>query len=243
MKSKIVHLLKDILTWENKSGEIRLILDLPTVTEISFCINAEKVSVKWGDGQESGRLAQNGWFRHLYEKAGIHHVIIEGEQIIDVDVRNCYITSLEVNKCSTLEYLDCSDNLLRKLDVSGCKRLYELYCNKNQLEELSLKEYDKLFSLSCSHNYLKNIALEGCRNLVNFNCCRNNLMSLDVSYCRKLSSVNLDWNLLDSKALNYFLTSLTSRSKEDVGFILFRNNAGNYACDRSILNRKWWNEI
>lgn len=244
MKSGIVYLLKDILTWEkHEKEEIRFIVDISAPREINLYINAVGAYIDWGDGTPGKFFTKTIQLCHEYRDVGPYQVIISGKKIIDLEIKRCDVTVLQVNKCLSLEYLDCSGNRLTELDVSACRRLYELYCDHNELENLLLKKYDKLHRISCSQNQLKNIELKGCRNLADFDCRRNNLQTLDVSNCRKLYSVNLEWNLLDVNALNYFLRSLVARSKEDIGYVIFRNNTGNSACDKTILYRKRWCEI
>lgn len=229
-----------------KFGEIGFNIDISTPDEISFWIDARRVWVDWVDGNKSDEITTIGLFSHKYVSTGKFRVRVYGEGIADVDIRKCNITSLEVSKCPTLEFLDCSENALAMLDVTNCKQLYELYCGRNQLQELMLGKYDNLFYISCSCNNLEKIQLSGCRNLVNFRCRQNRLDSLDVSHCRKLASVNIEGNRFDFKGLKDFLSTLVIRPSNDIGFIVFHHNIGGDDDDsmvRSIVNKKGWREI
>ena len=149
-------------------GEIYLDIEINEKEEITFRVNAGWVKVEWGDGEQSETKRRAECFRHYYRQKGLYRILVQGENIVDLDIKKCRIVRLEVNYCPTLEFIDCSGNLLKELDVQGCKKLYELDCSHNQLEELKLGRYKKLFHLSCAWNNLEQLELGGCPGLVDF---------------------------------------------------------------------------
>lgn len=221
-------------------GEIYLDIEIDEREEISFRVNAGMVKVEWGDGEESETKKQAECFRHFYKGRGIYHLIIQGEKIVDLDIKKCRIIRLEVNHCPTLEFIDCSENLLRELDVRGCRKLYELDCSHNQLGELKLGRYKKLFHLSCAWNNLEYLELSGCRGLVDLFCKYNNIHHLDVSKCKKLRSVNIGNNALDISALRHFMDSLAIPPHKEKGFVVIRNNMIPNSDSTLELKRGWY---
>lgn len=221
-------------------GEIYLDIEVDEKEEIVFRVNAGLVEVVWGDGERSAIKKRAECFRHFYEKKGSYHLLIQGENIVDLDIKKCRIVRLEVNYCPTLEFIDCSENLLKKLDVQGCKKLYELNCSRNQLQELKLGRYKKLFHLSCAWNNLEHLELEGCPGLVELFCKYNRIHHLDVSKCKKLRSVNIGNNALDVSALRHFVDSLAIPPHKEKGFVVMRNNRTSPSEQTFVLKRGWY---
>ncbi len=115
----------------------------------------------------------------------------------------CYnnkLTSLDVSKCTVLEWLDCDDNQLISLDVSKCTVLGVLWSQNNQLTSLDVSKCTVLESLLCGNNKLTSLDVSKNTALESLNCCNNQLTSLDVSknmaleslYCRNNKLINLD---------------------------------------------------
>lgn len=245
---RIAEYFKDLFSGnKNRNGEIGFNIDTAVSEEISFWVDARQVWVDWGDGEKSEEIMVSGLFTHKYTVREKLRVTIYGKGVVDVDVKKCGITFLEVCKCPTLEYLDCSENLMTSLDVTDCRRLYELYCGRNRLQELKLGKYRKLFYISCSCNDLDKLELKGCRNLVNLRCRKNRLHSLDVSSCRKLAAVNIEGNLFNYNELKNFLSTLVIRPQNNVGTVVFHHNIEREDYDdtalRNIINQKGWREI
>lgn len=221
-------------------GEIYLDIEINEKEEITFRVNAGWVKVEWGDGEQSETKRRAECFRHYYRQKGLYRILVQGENIVDLDIKKCRIVRLEVNYCPTLEFIDCSGNLLKELDVQGCKKLYELDCSHNQLEELKLGRYKKLFHLSCAWNNLEQLELGGCPGLVDLVCKYNNIHHLDVSKCKKLRSVNIGNNALDVSALKHFVNSLAIPPHKEKGFIVIRNNMTSHSEQTLVLKRGWY---
>ena len=227
-------------------GEIRFSVNLSEPEEISFRIDALRASVEWGDGTETLEMKIEP-FQHEYKKAGIYQVCVHGENITDIDVPRSHLCLLDVTKCSTLEFIDCSDNQIPELDLRFCKGLYEVYCAKNRIRELKLSKYRKLFYLSCSCNELEQIDVSGCAKLVTFRCRKNHLRKLDLSRCGRLVSLNVEQNNFDASSIRALLSTLVKRPVYDKGFLVLQRNAEDDSYDRSELQnyikKRGWCEI
>ncbi len=211
--------------------------------EINFRITAKALWIDWGDGQHSYVEQPEQYLKHKYTSLGIYQVTVKGIAIRELEIRKCNLIYLNVSKCNTLEFIDCSENILTSLDIRNCSRLYEFYCEVNRLKELKLRKYKKLFYLSCAYNYLEHIELKGCRKLVSLICKQNRLNTLDVSKCLCLSTVNIEGNNMDSFAIDRFIASLRSRRRYDRGFLTLRGNIGSGNYDRTVFLKKGWYEI
>lgn len=227
-------------------GEVRFSVNLSVSREISFRIDAQEVSVEWGDGEVTAGSRVDA-FLHRYTKAGVYHGCIRGKNITDLDVPCCYLDVLDVTMCQSLEFLDCSDNKITELDLRNCKELYEVYCAKNQIRELKLSNYEKLFYLSCSYNELESLDLSGCTKLMTFRCRSNRLHKLDLKRCRKLVSVNIEENEFNHQELFEFLATLVKRPVNDKGFLIFHPDENDEGYDRAkflnYIKKRGWCEI
>ncbi len=243
MNSKVESFLKSIgLVKTAVPGEIGLKLRAEKGKKVRFWVNGDSMEVNWGDGSRSGIKRCSEYFEHTYTLSQLYEVHISGKGIVDLDIKRCGLTELEVNGCPSLEFLDCSENDLTELDVRNCRHLYELYCGHNRIRDLKLKKYHKLCFLSCPCNELEEIKLDGCRKLYNLICKSNRLERLDVSKCRQLATVNVEKNWMDSEALNQFLSTLTVHPLNNKGLVILRHNRGsNY--DSEIYKAKGWWEM
>lgn len=248
MNCKIGDFLKNMLMFsKNKPGEIRFKVNVTNFDCITFRVDAKTAIVDWGDRDISAEIKNTKKFQHIYQHAGVYEIFISGKGIINLEIKNCHITTLEVDKCPTIEFIDCSENFLTGLDVRKCTRLFELYCGKNQLRELKLEKYKKLFYLSCSCNNLESINVDGCKELSTLRCRQNNIQTLDVSHCPKLAFVNIEGNRFDYDNLIEFFSTLVTRPLNDVGLVVFYDNIDfkNYDNSkiRDLLKPKGWREI
>ena len=76
------------------------------------------------------------------------------------------LTSLNVESCKSLIYLDCSGCSIIEINgISECKSLELLYCPRNQITKLDLENLNMLKDLSCVDNPISNINLKGKKNL------------------------------------------------------------------------------
>lgn len=80
----------------------------------------------------------------LGENQAIETIDIEGNQILELDVRGCI----------NLKSLCCGMNLLTELDISWNHALKNLSCGGNRLTELDVSNNPKLRQLYCSYNQI-----------------------------------------------------------------------------------------
>ena len=94
-------------------------------------------------------------------------------EIRELQISNSKISSLEgIEMFSSLELLNCADNLLTNLDVSQNFELEKLNCPNNKLNHLDISNNIKLQVLVCSSNDFKTLNVS----------CNHNLRSL---YCEQ----------------------------------------------------------
>ncbi len=138
------------------------------------------------------------------------------------------LTSLDLENCTSLVYLDCSHNEITNINVKNCAALETLNCSYNEIEsidvsnnialkELNILTYDKkethkrlkeidiskninLEIFNCGNADISVIDLTYNKNLTNFSCGNTNLTSLDISSNEKL--VELNCNNIDLYSLN-----------------------------------------
>ena len=101
----------------------------------------------------------------------------------------CELNTLDVSKCSDLDFLDCSHNNLTSLDVSQNANLENLQCYNNQLTKLDVSKNADLLYLSCHYNPLKTIDVSKNANLEELGCGGTQITSLDVSKNTKLTAL------------------------------------------------------
>ena len=111
------------------------------------------------------------------------------------------LKDLDLEGCTALTLLDCTDCALEDLNVSDCTALKYLYCGNNQLKSLDLYEIMDLEILSCFGNKLTSLYLEELGSLktidVAYNASLTSLIcegcpltSLNVNGCKALSTLN-----------------------------------------------------
>ena len=106
------------------------------------------------------------------------------------------VTSLDISKCTKLEWLFCDHNQLARLDVSQCTELTRLRCDDNQLTSLDVTKCPKLEDFTCGWNHLRSLDVRQCPKLGALWCDNNQLTSLDVRQCPKLVNLTCEKNQL-----------------------------------------------
>ena len=99
------------------------------------------------------------------------------------------LTSLDVSKNTSLDFLICFNNQLTSLDVSKNKVLSSLECNNNQLTSLDVSKNPLLGNLECAYNQLTSLDVSNNTELHTLYCAYNQLTSLDVSKNTKLDQL------------------------------------------------------
>ncbi len=112
------------------------------------------------------------------------------------------MTSLDVSKNITLDYLDCPNNLLTSLDTSKNINLFTLFCQNNLLKSIDLSKNIDLITLDCSENSLTSLNVSKNIELDDLTCGNNLLTSLDVFNNTVLRGLICPNNLLTSLDLS-----------------------------------------
>lgn len=103
------------------------------------------------------------------------------------------LTSLNLLGCKNLEELDCSYNYeLNTIDVSACSKLKTLSCSGIGLTTLDVSNNTGLVTLYCAWNSLGELDVSQCTQLESLDCSENNIEALDVSNCQKLHTLLCD---------------------------------------------------
>jgi hypothetical protein len=91
-------------------------------------------------------------------------VIQNSPYILELDVKQCALTALDVSDLVYLQTLDCTANSINTLDVTGCVSLVSLDCSVNTLAALDVSNLTALYDLDCSSNTptLVALSLAGC---------------------------------------------------------------------------------
>lgn len=202
-------------------GTIKIVTSAPAGTPLRIAPYPYDVKVTGAD--------TDGYFSSYFSKGEGTEITISGEDLSQLEVYGCELTSLEVvsapdlfilkcydNKlesldlsgCGKLEILDCHNNMIESLDVSGNVILEKLHANQNKLTSLVVGIQEQLEVLDCSDNPLSSLDVTGCPviNELYFQNCR--LSVLDLS-----NNVNLDWiyaynNSLAGEAMTKFIETM-----------------------------------
>ena len=124
----------------------------------------------------------------------------------EIDVSHRNITSLKgIEYFTSLSYLNCAYNDIKKLDISKNTALVTLYCGNNELSTLDVTKLSKLQRLSLPMNNitkidisqnrkLRELTVSGNTKLNKLNVATNNELELLSSYNCGLTSINLTRN-------------------------------------------------
>ncbi|MCR4670421.1 MAG: S-layer homology domain-containing protein [Saccharofermentans sp.] len=123
-------------------------------------------------------------------------------------------TSLAINNCKALTYLDCSSNDLSSIDLSANVNLKELWIDGNDLTGLDLANNKELLYLYCDYNKLSSLVLTNNTKLKKLECEANKLTSLDVGTLKALELLKCGSNKLNK----LILTSNTALKELDCSY-------------------------
>ncbi len=80
--------------------------------------------------------------------------------LVKLDIRGRFMTSLNLSKCRSLQWVDCSENNLTSLTVSPSNAaLQTLNCSYNPLKALDVSALTNLSTLNCSHSFIASLTL------------------------------------------------------------------------------------
>lgn len=102
------------------------------------------------------------------------------------------ITSLQgIALFDSLDYLNCSNNMLSTLDLNGNPALVTLLCHSNKLQSLNVSCCHMLQSITCSNNQLRTILLDGNSKLTSLYALENPIDSLNLHANKDLDVLEL----------------------------------------------------
>lgn len=116
--------------------------------------------------------------------------------------RNNQITSVDISRNTSLEYVDFRNNKIEVLEVSALPKLETLICDENELEEINVSNNALLRTFSCSGNTMRSLDVSNNPELYDYNCSNNELIVMDVSHNRKLAIFTCDGNDFSGSGLN-----------------------------------------
>ena len=105
------------------------------------------------------------------------------EDFVSLNYLDCsdnVLTALNVTKNTALTYLDCRTNVITTLDVSKNTSLTDLYCNTNKLTTIDVSKNLVLNKLNASENTLTTLDVSKNIGLTEINCYKNSLTSLNL---------------------------------------------------------------
>ncbi|WP_281324418.1 T9SS type A sorting domain-containing protein [Flavobacterium sp. IMCC34518] len=105
------------------------------------------------------------------------------EDFVSLNYLDCsdnVLTALNVTKNTALTYLDCRTNEITTLDVSKNTSLTDLYCNTNKLTTIDVSKNLVLNKLNVSENTLTTLDVSKNIGLTEINCYKNSLTSLNL---------------------------------------------------------------
>ncbi len=141
--------------------------------------------------------------------SGFTHLEIHSKEVIDLsgieyfaslmelNVSNCSLTSLNVNSLEYLTHLTCYGNRIKELDVHGLQSLEGISCYRNNITDLRLSELPSIIFIDCSDNEITTLDLSGIPTLEELTCDRNNLETLDLTPCPNFRIISCDYNNFD----------------------------------------------
>ncbi|CAI2766187.1 T9SS type A sorting domain-containing protein [Flavobacterium collinsii] len=122
---------------------------------------------------------------------------IEGfTSLIQLDVSNNPLTTLDVSKSQALTYLTADSNSIQDINLSKNVNLTSLSLSSSQLTTLNLSKNVNLTSLSITGNKLKTLDLSQNTKLTRLSVYRGELISLDLSKNTELTEFNAFENQL-----------------------------------------------
>ena len=132
---------------------------------------------------------------------------IDGTLEVNDKISNCWNLDLQWSGISDLTGienfislldLNVSNNSLLSIDLSNNRKLTQLKCSQNQLRYLELSKNIKLTYLNCSNNKIQSLDLSSNKSLRNLNCSNNNLTRLDIRSLNSLEGLNCAGNQISS---------------------------------------------
>ena len=154
---------------------------------------------------------------------------------IDDEIQN--LTELTIpythleHKLKELDYNQ--SNLKHPLLLEKLSSLEILDCSDNQLKTINLKHNIRLQKLNVSHNQLKSLDVNNCYNLSEIRCIRNKLKKLDIRHNKLLKKVTCIYTDNENKK---FIIYVGDHYVE--GSIDFAPNYSSYSLEKLIIKKR-----
>ena len=148
-----------------------------------YLLGTGKATIDWGDSTPTEEVPLtssndvndlwNYGFPHTYS-SGTKTLTVTGAVTGFSSCGNGIASDLDVSSCPGLKFLEFTEDLTT-LDLSKNSSLEYLDCWNNQLTALDLSKNTKLVYLDCSSNFLTSLTITGCNALERVFCNDNNL--------------------------------------------------------------------
>ena len=99
---------------------------------------------------------------------------------------NHHLGSIDISKCTGLQYYNCANNGVTSLNVSNNRELTKLICSYNSISSLNLSNNPKLFYLDCACNQIGSLDVSRNTELHFLQAFTNPFTKLDISNNRLL---------------------------------------------------------
>lgn len=169
--------------------------------DFSKFVNLEKISIKSPSLLQLDLRNQGSNLKTLSIRPcpNLQVLNLEGcSSLESIDCSESKITSLNISHCTNLKELNCSKNQIANIDLSTCTNLTSLDCSNNKLVVLDTRDLPHVSKLYCSGNRLSNLDLSNCQELSSLRCADNELSFLDVTKCPNLVDLDFEKNNINT---------------------------------------------
>ncbi len=226
------------------TGTVKVITSAPAGTKLRIQASPYDFAVTGADKSE--------FFGEYFSRGAGSEITISADNLSQIEVYGCELTSFEVVSGSDLFIIKCYNNKLETLDLKGCAKLEVLDCHNNKLTALDLSANPILETLNVSENKLETLTLGTQDKLTTLDCSNTKLSQLDLTNCPALndlsfhncniSSVNLsnnkmlEWiyaygNNLAGESMDNFIASMPEARTTGLIYIVdTRDDSENNVC-------------
>jgi Leucine-rich repeat (LRR) protein len=145
-----------------------------------------------------------------------------------IECQSNQITALEIDKCISLSHLNAGSNKLKSsFSTYYLKALTWLSVSNNEITSLNLYQNSELETLLCNNNKLTSLSTWQIDKLKEINCSNNQITYLDISNLVNLVSLNISGNKIGNTdfSANTALTSLDISGNNFTKLVLSKNKA------------------
>jgi len=208
----------------------------------SFYTNTNKINIDWGDGIFDEFIPNaHREYIHEYSNQNIQTISVLTESMTSFRCSQGTLHELRFGKCTELERVSCSQQKLTVLDIKNAvSSLETLECSENLLVSLDVSGASMLRCLYSDDNQLTLLNVDGCILLKDLFCDKNQLTQLNLNSCKSIETVYCSSNKLSATTLNTIFKNLPVGDNTSKYQIFVKNNPGDSSCEKSILWEKGW---